>query len=514
MATLSKLASPRESSILWLAIALCFSLGIAFRLFRLDDKVLWHDEVYTLLRVTGHIGAAVQAAVMTGEPITGAELLKFQQFAPDATFGDTWRSLLDHPEHPPLYYLLLWIWVKGWGTSIAAFRSLSALFSIAAVPIMALLCRALYQSRRAALIGVALLALSPVQILYAQEAREYSLWGLLTLLASWLLVRAVRQPTPRAWLFYSVALALGLYTSVLAGLTLMAHAVYGAIALPKRRWLSLGLAIAGSSLLFVPWMLVIITRMGRLKTVTDWIYAVPPWGVRIKLWGLHFASVFVDMNLPLSHLYTYLVPAILVGLIGVAMVQMARSQPYRVGLLPISLVVIPAAVLMGGDIVRSTQISSHTRYFFPTLLGIVVLMAGWLSDRARHRPRQVVVGLTVLLCSGLISASLSATSPSWWNKGVSYQNAQIASAIATQPPPVVLMGQNRGTTVGDFISLAHRLPDTTLFQLTPLSETPPLVEQATTKLLFQPSEEFRNAYACPSEPLPELMPETVWLLRC
>ena len=85
--------------------------------------------MFTALRVTGHLGTQVREQVFTGEPVTAAALLQYQTFAPDSTLGDTLRSLLDHPEHPPLFYLLCWGWVKTFGTSLAAFRGVSALAS-------------------------------------------------------------------------------------------------------------------------------------------------------------------------------------------------------------------------------------------------------------------------------------------------------------------------------------------------------------------------------------------------
>lgn len=72
----------------------------------------------------------------------------------------------------PLYFLLLKLWVQVFGDSERALRALSLVTSLALVPATyALGTHTL--SRRAALIGTLLLALSPLHLYYAQEARVY-----------------------------------------------------------------------------------------------------------------------------------------------------------------------------------------------------------------------------------------------------------------------------------------------------------------------------------------------------
>jgi uncharacterized membrane protein len=53
-------------------------------------------------------------------------------------------------------------------------------------------------------------------VLYAQEARQYSLWILITLISSYAILRAIRKQTFFSWLIYSVAMALSFYTFILS----------------------------------------------------------------------------------------------------------------------------------------------------------------------------------------------------------------------------------------------------------------------------------------------------------
>src|SRR5438105_1817468 len=107
--------------------------------------------------------------------------------------GDLLRQL-KHDGHPPLYYLLLHVWMKPFGEGDNAVRSLSAIFSFVTIPPF------VYVARRTggklmATAGLVLLATSPFAVRYATETRMYSLVMLLVTLG-WLAVhRAMERPT-------------------------------------------------------------------------------------------------------------------------------------------------------------------------------------------------------------------------------------------------------------------------------------------------------------------------------
>src|SRR5881227_3270803 len=83
--------------------------------------------------------------------------------------GDLLRQL-KHDGHPPLYYLLLHLWMKPFGEGDNAVRSLSAIFSFVTIPPF------VYVARRTggklmATAGLVLLATSPFAVRYATETR-------------------------------------------------------------------------------------------------------------------------------------------------------------------------------------------------------------------------------------------------------------------------------------------------------------------------------------------------------
>ena len=110
----------RSNSQYWLKIVIIIVIlwGFFFRVTNIDKKIYWHDEVYTSLRVAGYKGDEVVTTFFNGEITTAKDLLKFQILKPETPLIYTINSLIEHPEHPPLYYLLLRFWQDLFNSSI------------------------------------------------------------------------------------------------------------------------------------------------------------------------------------------------------------------------------------------------------------------------------------------------------------------------------------------------------------------------------------------------------------
>ncbi len=138
--------------------------------------------------------------------------------------------------NPPLYFLLLKAWTALWGESESAVRALSALASIAAIPLAGLLGLTL-AGAELGLAGAALLALTPAQIVYAQEARGYALMVPLVLAAMLGAARFLRRGPghPASGLvLYALADAALLWTHATGMLAVAALAVASAAATTGR----------------------------------------------------------------------------------------------------------------------------------------------------------------------------------------------------------------------------------------------------------------------------------------
>jgi mannosyltransferase len=127
-------------------------LATALRFYRLAGQSFWSDE--------GNSVALAQAGL--GEIAA--------------------RTALDI--HPPLYYWLLHIWMRVFGGSEIAIRSLSAVAGVLLVAVVYVLGARLFTTR-VGLLAAFITAVSPFQVYYAQEARMYTLLALLGALTVW-----------------------------------------------------------------------------------------------------------------------------------------------------------------------------------------------------------------------------------------------------------------------------------------------------------------------------------------
>jgi 4-amino-4-deoxy-L-arabinose transferase-like glycosyltransferase len=158
-------------------------LAFVLRLYGLDAQSLWNDEGSSVALAQRDLGTIARDA------------------AQDI--------------HPPLYYWLLSGWVRLFGTSEVAVRSLSAFLGVGLVALTFVLGR-LLAGRWAGLVAALLAAIHPFQVYYSQEARMYALLAVLSALTfyaalAWAAADVGR--TTRVWAaLYVLAAAAGLYT--------------------------------------------------------------------------------------------------------------------------------------------------------------------------------------------------------------------------------------------------------------------------------------------------------------
>ncbi len=172
--------------------------------------------------------------------------------------------------HPPLYYLALSVWSRVVGIDDADLRSLSAVASILTVG------GAWWIGRRlggpaTGMLTAFLTAVSPFQVLAAQEARMYALLGFLTVL-SWAALLAAIEGGWKWWVIYSAAATLGLYTHYFAFLNILGQGIF-VLGGASPRWRIWAISQVAILMLYLPWL----SRF--LATVTSgqgWPFLRPP----------------------------------------------------------------------------------------------------------------------------------------------------------------------------------------------------------------------------------------------
>jgi len=208
-------------------------LALALRSFRLDGQSLWSDE-------------GVSVALAQRDLATIAR--------------DAARDI-----HPPLYYYLLHLWVRLFGMSEIAVRSLSLLCGLLLVFSTYLLGIALFDDR-VALVASFLAAISPFQIYYSQETRMYILVALLGAVSLFFFLKFARATREENSLWptlalYTLFMASALYTHYFAfTLFLVANVAYALrlLLVPSaRKWRVVALWSLSQLLvilLYLPWL--------------------------------------------------------------------------------------------------------------------------------------------------------------------------------------------------------------------------------------------------------------------
>ena len=487
-------------------IVMLLMVGIFFRFFNLERKVYWHDETFTSLRISGYTANQVKQQIFNGRIINKESFAKFQTPNMQKGLNDTIISLeVDDPQHPPLYYILARFWVEIFGNSVTVIRSLSACISLLIFPSIYWLCRELFKtSAWVSEVAIALMAISPIHLVYAQEAREYILWIVTVLLCSASLLRALRLESKERvlrilnWGMYAVTLVLSLYTFLFSGFVVVAHGIY-VIAIAKFRFTKIVkaylLASLAGFLAFTPWIMVLIVNLLQVKSSTAWTKKHLPLDILIKSWLLQLNRIFLDLDFGFENPFSYVITPIFLVLIGYSIYFICRTTNYKIWLFIVTLIMIPALPLMLPDLLFGGIRSLAERYLLISYLGIQLavtyLLATQLHNKsfASRRIWQIIMGI-VIIC-GLVSYGVSSQAETWWSKVISSGNPQVAKIInqATHP---LLISNDSGINYGNVFSLSYLVQPKVQFQLVKDRSIPNIPDEFTEIFLLNPSDSWRK----------------------
>jgi len=221
----------------WFLLAI-IALGILLRIYDLSGESMWLDETVSVRLAHKGFSAIVKNRA--------------------ANF------------HPPLYFLLLRIWVPLFGDSESGTRSLSVLFGVASIYMLYRLA-SLWFDPEVGLFASLVLAASPFHIQYSQEARGYSLMGLLVLASFFFFLRLQRGGTRRDRIGYILSTSLLTYTHVFSLFIPLVQNLYRFTcpvlfrrpSRPSLRdWIFLQLWLG---LLFLPWLPVLLNQIWNFQ---------------------------------------------------------------------------------------------------------------------------------------------------------------------------------------------------------------------------------------------------------
>ena len=436
------MSAPRRGGAAWPVIGLLL-VGVALRLHLLGDQNLWWDEALAVWAVR--------------QPLEAATLW---------TAGDV---------HPPLFFWVLWLWMRLAGQSELALRLATAAFGTLSMALAYVLGRRL-GGQRAGLLSLALVGLSRFEVWWSTELRMYMLAGMAILAAIYATVRWLEAPgsdpvgarhaSPlhrrrlgRSVLSEAGAPALAgvvlaetaalysIYLSIVAvaALNLAVLGAFAARRIGRERlaaWLGGQLVVAAA---FAAWLAVALPRMrswSSLREASSPAFVAELWatllatGVSTELWQAR--------GLVLGFWAALVLGATMVAWRGRADLVRVGGSGRRVGLWALALfAVLPPAAVWAATQPRSLFYSPsvEARYLLPFaapvyVLAAVVLAAAWRSVRP----------LGVLLVAVAVGTQVLSLPGHYADRRLRDELQSMVLAIWTQAEPgdaVLLVSGNR-----------------------------------------------------------------------
>jgi hypothetical protein len=348
-------------------------LAFLIRLVHLEAQSIWWDEAITIHLATADLG----------------ELL-----ADRATHV-----------HPPLYFLLMKGWVALAGVSAFAVRFVSVWFNVLLVPVAyAFGCG--WLDRRTGLVSAVLMALSPLYVVYSQEARVYALLPLLYAALLILSERLREQRAPQSWTSWalvSLVEVIGLYLHYAFLFAIAAVRLLLIIDLWRRqrgidRWL---VSLAADILAYLPWAVAVALNwqsvLGDVRSGDPFVRPVPLDHLARLLWTFQWSGLTGAPGYRPLRIAAFM----LAGLLFLALVLVSRRAQNRAvvfRLLSTWLIPLSTSLLMW--LVKPL---SHPRYVVPFTVGLLLLCAYVMVQLARgsyvEKGLATLVALAILSCA-------------------------------------------------------------------------------------------------------------------
>lgn len=455
----------------------------------LSDRSYIHDEFWSVGGALGHAGEQQllpRAEILDAAPV----FTRPEQASPITAIWNGQRNDV----HPPIYYMLLRLWVDVFGTSESATRSLSASLSV-------LNCLLLYlvalrvTTRPAALFACALMALAAPQIQIAQTARSYALLLTFVLIAfhTLLSIRQAGVTSGRLILLFAATLAM-LLTHYESGLVGLEMAVYALALLRGRARVQTVATLATALVAFVIlWGNVFHYQATQFAHYDNYWFNEPRAG-HVWLVLRRLATLPVTFLQPLLRNSVLLaLPAALFYVL--ATVAVRKRPDLLLGALLLLSVVVPLTII---DLWRSTNYLTFTTYTYLATPAFFVLLPAALAEFPRPWMRHVVPAVAVFGCVVAIPQAYVWDNPDW-RQPVRYLDRHIKPG-----EPVIFSAGTYGTYFTGFLYLATShysesfpRPIVLLDDVAP----PPLLEQL--------RQQYPSVWLLESSPLPpptELLP--------
>lgn len=297
---------------------------------------------------------------------------------------------------PPLYYLLLHIWMSIVGNTETDTHWLSLVFGLISIPVGTWAAQMLF-GPRAGWLAAVLFALNPFITAYSQETRMYTMMVLFGLLATVGLIQGFVYRRRKYLILFAIAQAVMLYThawGIFFGVGAVVSLIPVYVHSDERRALVKDaiFAFGAAAILFIPWLPTLLYQAANTGSPWD---SAPNFG----------APVQISRNLMGGDRAT--TALVLGGCIGLSAYLFSRkhwrSKEAQTMWL---MILLPVGTLGFGWIVSRFSPAWQYRYFAPILPALLLLFA-WGLARAKG------VGLVAIFLTVIFWANPSSYVPQY-----------------------------------------------------------------------------------------------------
>jgi mannosyltransferase len=243
---------------IWLLGVILLLAGF-LRLYTVNNHGVWIDETWVVTTPNFHYGSDDIFPKFFDYPQVKALPEKYQALARQIYHLHPICQIafmLVSDVHPPFYYVTSYYWTRLFGESLYSIRSLPMLYGLISIVILALLVRKLL-GEPIALLSALFLALSPTHVHLNQQARSYSLMGMLVIASFYFFYPLLKESFKWKYVAgYSLAILLAMlthYYAVFFVISQLLLAFFYEIRGGRRilRWLAIYAVVA---FCYLPWL--------------------------------------------------------------------------------------------------------------------------------------------------------------------------------------------------------------------------------------------------------------------
>jgi mannosyltransferase len=455
---------------IWLACGL-LAVALAARTYGLFTSSIWADDVWSIAAASGHsldirldgMGAGDTYADPPG-PAPASWFLKYIRPQPDNSLWRATRAAYATESHPPLFYMLLHLWMQMFGYSVAAGRTLSLILSLTAIPVLFFLARRM-AGETSAWIACLFCAAAPLQTLLALQVRGYGLFGLLVLATTLLTVEILEQcletkcpETKRVQLLIWLGVT-GMVThyyfviySFLQGLALLTQRKLWSTALRVGAIWTLLIALLGYYFLVQP------SRLAQPWMNSPWDAGLLLLNAGSSLTDLLVLNpdVTLSLLLPSAPLLVTAIKFVLVAAVAALLMAAVRRLPKRHLIFLLVWLAGPTALMFTLDMIRHSGTVMSPRYLVGSSFALYLLLAAGLAHlRPIVRASAAAFLLTIMLAGQLALRKLPTGALA---EGYDARRAALEIGRGWKPQDMVVVLSNYGSVA---VSVAYYLPPET-----------------------------------------------------